>query len=165
MRQLVDLIGITNLIPGPNSTELAMLVGRMRAGGMGLLVAGLAFILPAAAIVLALAWAYVSFGSTPTADGSPVRRQAGDHRDRGRGARRLRPHGPARVRCASPSRVAVAVLWPLGVSELVLLAGGALVVAIARLGASRPWAAVGLVLPAAAGGDIGQPAHARARSS
>src|SRR5918996_1413271 len=50
--QMVDLVGITNLIPGPNSTELAMAVGRQRAGGRGLLVAGMAFILPAAAIVL-----------------------------------------------------------------------------------------------------------------
>ena len=43
-----------------------MLVGRLRAGRLGLVVAGLAFILPAATIVLALAWAYVTFGSTPT---------------------------------------------------------------------------------------------------
>ena len=66
--QLVDLIGITNLIPGPNSTEMAMHVGRLRAGGRGLVVAGLAFILPAAAIVLALAWAYVAFGETPAGE-------------------------------------------------------------------------------------------------
>ena len=50
--QLLDLIGITNLIPGPNSTEMAMHVGRLRAGGIGLVVAGLSFILPAAVIVL-----------------------------------------------------------------------------------------------------------------
>ncbi len=67
-QQLVDLIGITNLIPGPNSTEMAMHVGRLRAGRLGLLVAGLAFILPAAAIVLAMAWAYVAFGETPTGE-------------------------------------------------------------------------------------------------
>ena len=46
-QQMVDLVGITNLIPGPNSTEMAMHVGRLRAGGRGLIVAGLAFILPA----------------------------------------------------------------------------------------------------------------------
>ncbi|HEX7197406.1 MAG TPA: chromate transporter, partial [Candidatus Limnocylindria bacterium] len=66
--QLVDLIGITNLIPGPNSTELAMHVGRLRGGHAGLVVAGLAFILPAASIVLALAWAYVAYGSTPAGE-------------------------------------------------------------------------------------------------
>ena len=47
--EMVDLVGITNLIPGPNSTEMAMHVGRLRAGGAGLVAAGLAFILPAAA--------------------------------------------------------------------------------------------------------------------
>lgn len=68
-QQMVDLVGITNLIPGPNSTEMAMHVGRLRAGGVGLVVAGLAFIVPAAAIVLALAWAYVTYGDTPVAIG------------------------------------------------------------------------------------------------
>ena len=67
-QQMVDLVGITNLIPGPNSTEMAMRVGRLRAGGIGLVVAGLAFIVPAAAIVLALAWAYVTYGDTPTGE-------------------------------------------------------------------------------------------------
>lgn len=66
---VIDLVGLTSLIPGPNSTELAMLIGRQRAGMRGLIVAGLSFILPAAAIVLALAWAYVSFGTTPAGEG------------------------------------------------------------------------------------------------
>ena len=66
--EMVDLVGVTSLIPGPNSTELAMLVGMRRAGRTGLVVAGLAFILPAAAIVLALAWAYVTYGATPTGE-------------------------------------------------------------------------------------------------
>src|SRR3954464_6664054 len=48
--EFLDLIGITNLIPGPNSTEMAIHIGRQRAGIRGLLVAGVAFILPAAAI-------------------------------------------------------------------------------------------------------------------
>ena len=65
---VMDLVGLTSLIPGPNSTELAMLIGRQRAGLRGLVVAGLAFILPAAAIVLALAWAYVRFGPTPAGE-------------------------------------------------------------------------------------------------
>ncbi len=58
-----------NLIPGPNSTELAIHIGRKRAGWCGLLVAGAAFILPAAVIVGAIAWAYVRFGSMPAASG------------------------------------------------------------------------------------------------
>ena len=61
----VDLIGVTNLIPGPNSTEMTMHVGRVRAGWRGLIVAGASFILPAAAIVLACAVAYVRYGQTP----------------------------------------------------------------------------------------------------
>src|SRR5688500_8110760 len=62
--EMLDLVGVTSLIPGPNSTELAMLVGLRRAGRLGLVVAGLAFILPAAAVVLARAWAYVTYGAT-----------------------------------------------------------------------------------------------------
>jgi chromate transporter len=61
----LDLVGATNLIPGPNSTEMAMHVGRKQAGWKGLMVAGAAFIAPAAVIVLALAWAYVHYGATP----------------------------------------------------------------------------------------------------
>lgn len=61
----VDLIGAANLIPGPTSTEVAMHVGHRRAGWAGLIVAGLAFLLPAVIIVGVLAWAYVEFGSLP----------------------------------------------------------------------------------------------------
>jgi chromate transporter len=64
----LDLLGATNLIPGPNSTELAIHIGYVRAGWRGLIVAGLCFILPAAAIVLALAWFYVGYGTTPVAE-------------------------------------------------------------------------------------------------
>ena len=64
-RRFLDLIGVTNLIPGPNSTEMAMHVGHQRAGWRGLLAAGVSFIVPAALITLAFAWAYVEFGSTP----------------------------------------------------------------------------------------------------
>ncbi len=63
----LDLLGATNLIPGPNSTEMTIHLGYLRAGWPGLLAGGLCFILPAMAIVLALAWAYVRFGSAPAA--------------------------------------------------------------------------------------------------
>ena len=63
--EFVDMVGATNLIPGPNSTELAIHIGRARAGWRGLLVAGACFILPAMVIVLGLAWAYVRFGALP----------------------------------------------------------------------------------------------------
>lgn len=64
-QQFLDLLGASNLIPGPNSTEMAIHVGRLRAGWRGLIVAGVCFILPAFLIVLALAWAYVEYGSMP----------------------------------------------------------------------------------------------------
>lgn len=61
----LDLVGATNLIPGPNSTEMAIHIGYIRAGWPGLVVAGISFILPAVLITAAFAWAYVKFGSLP----------------------------------------------------------------------------------------------------
>ncbi len=63
--EFLDLLGATNLIPGPNSTELAIHIGHRQAGWAGLLVAGSCFILPAVFIVSAFAWAYVRYGSLP----------------------------------------------------------------------------------------------------
>ncbi len=63
--EFLDLLGATNLLPGPNSTKMSLFIGHARAGLAGLLVAGLGFVLPATAIVLAFAWAYVRFGSLP----------------------------------------------------------------------------------------------------
>lgn len=147
-QQLLDLVGIANLLPGPNSTELAMLVGRARAGGAGLLVAGLAFIVPAAAIVLAIAWAYVAYGTTPTGEAllygiGPV--VVAIVAIAVVGFARTTLTGPLRIVIA----VAVALLWVAGVSELLLLAAGAVTVAAVRIGTGHPWAAIGLVLPAA----------------
>jgi chromate transporter len=67
-QHFLDLVGATNVIPGPNSTELAIHIGRERAGWKGLLVAGSAFIAPAMIIVLGLAWLYVEYGTTPAAE-------------------------------------------------------------------------------------------------
>ncbi len=63
--EFVDLMSAVNLIPGPNSTEMAIHVGRLRAGTPGLLAAGACFILPAAFMTAALAWAYVRYGAAP----------------------------------------------------------------------------------------------------
>src|SRR5688572_1236723 len=63
--EFLDLLGATNLIPGPNSTELAIHIGHRKAGWKGLLVTGSCFILPAAFMVTAIAWAYVRYGSLP----------------------------------------------------------------------------------------------------
>ncbi|RIL09705.1 chromate transporter [bacterium] len=65
--EFLDLLGATNLIPGPNSTEMAIHIGHRRAGWRGLVVAGVCFIAPAMLMVLALAWAYVRFGTMPEA--------------------------------------------------------------------------------------------------
>jgi chromate transporter len=67
--QFLDCVGATNLMPGPNSTELAIHIGHARAGWPGLVVAGACFILPATAIVGAIAWAYVRYGAVPAATG------------------------------------------------------------------------------------------------
>jgi len=61
----LDLIGASNLIPGPNSTEIAMHVGYHRAGLPGLIVAGSSFIVPAALVTTVFAWIYVEYGDLP----------------------------------------------------------------------------------------------------
>ncbi|MDJ0726113.1 MAG: chromate efflux transporter [Prochloraceae cyanobacterium] len=63
--QFLDLIGATNLIPGPNSTEMAIHVGYLYGGLAGLFLAGFCFILPAVSITAVLAWFYVKYGSLP----------------------------------------------------------------------------------------------------
>lgn len=63
--EFLDLVGTVNLIPGPNSTELAIYIGSRLAGAAGLMIAGISFILPATVIVTLLAWAYISYGSMP----------------------------------------------------------------------------------------------------
>jgi chromate transporter len=148
-QQMLDLVGITNLIPGPNSTEMAMHVGRLRAGGTGLVVAGLAFILPAAVIVLGLAWAYVTYGTTPTGEAllygvKPVVVVIV--------AAAMLAFARSALAGPLPWIVAIvtAALWVAGVNELILLVAGALLVAGVRLGTTHPWAAVAVVLPAAA---------------
>jgi chromate transporter len=67
--EFLDYLGAANLIPGPNSTELAIHIGHARRGWPGLLVAGAAFILPATLIVTVIAWAYQRYGSLPAGAG------------------------------------------------------------------------------------------------
>ncbi len=63
--KFLDLLGASNLIPGPSSSELAIHIGYLRAGWAGLVVGGACFILPAAILVGMIAWAYVRFGHLP----------------------------------------------------------------------------------------------------
>ncbi|MFB2936046.1 chromate efflux transporter [Aerosakkonemataceae cyanobacterium BLCC-F154] len=63
--QFLDILGATNLIPGPNSTEMAIHIGYIRGGWLGLIIAGVCFIVPAVTITAIFAWIYVKFGQLP----------------------------------------------------------------------------------------------------
>lgn len=63
--QFLDILGATNLIPGPNSTEMAIHIGYLRGGWLGLIIAGVCFIVPAVTITAIFAWIYVNFGQLP----------------------------------------------------------------------------------------------------
>ncbi len=67
-QHFVDLMAATNLIPGPNSTQMTMHVGYVQKGDRGVWVAGTAFILPAALVTLAFAWAWVAARALPVVD-------------------------------------------------------------------------------------------------
>ena len=68
-QQFLDLMGATNLIPGPNSTQMAIHMGLERAGWRGMIVSGSCFILPSAILVTILTWLYVQYGTTSQAEG------------------------------------------------------------------------------------------------
>src|SRR6202453_4881104 len=67
--KFLDLLGASNLIPGPSSSELAIHIGYLLCGWRALVVAGICFILPAAVMVAAIAWVYVRFGKLPAVAG------------------------------------------------------------------------------------------------
>jgi chromate transporter len=134
--ELVDLIGATNLIPGPNSTELAIHIGHRRAGWLGLVVAGAAFILPAALIVGVLAWVYVAYGALPAAAGvmagvKPVVVAIV--------VQAIWNLGKTAMKTAflGAVGVAAAIAALLGIDELAVLGAAGAAVAIARLGARQ----------------------------
>jgi chromate transporter len=136
-QEFLDLVGGTNLIPGPNSTEMAIHLGYLRAGWRGLLAGGTLFILPAMLIVLALAWLYVEYGSTPEVEWllygiKPVIIAIV--------VQALWELGKTAVK--SPMMAvaggAVLILFLLGVNELLLLAAGGVAVMLAHT-APRLW--------------------------
>jgi chromate transporter len=133
-RQYADMIAMSNLIPGPNSTEVAMHVGRERAGGRGLALAGVCFILPAALLMLGFAWAYERYGAEPQAEWllygvKPVVIALI--------VQAIWLLGRATLRGALvPAVGAVALVAAfVGVPELLVLVGAGLVVAVGRAGA------------------------------
>jgi chromate transporter len=157
-REFLDLVGASNAIPGPTSTEVAMYTGRRHRGIPGLVVAGLGFIVPAALVVGVLAWAYVRFGARPA---------VGDV------LTGVKPVVVAVVlmavvrlgRTAFTSRrlvvigTAVLVAYLAGLNEPVLLLAASAAAATTRYwpdGRSEPWAAV-LAIPAVAGAGGSHP--------
>jgi chromate transporter len=144
--KFLDLLGMTNLIPGPNSTEMAIHIGHQRAGFPGLVVAGSAFILPAALITSAFAWAYVKYGSLPRAGGllygvKPVVIAIVAHALYGLGKKAVKDRWLAAL------AVIAAAAAALGVNELGVLFGSGLAVIAFRRPA--PPAAMALVIPSA----------------
>jgi chromate transporter len=134
--RFADLLGVVNLIPGPNSTELAIYLGYLRAGWPGLALAGVCFIGPAMLIVLALAAVYVASGSLPELRWAlygiqPVVVAIIAQALLGLGRTVL--HGVLRVAVA----LAVLVLFLLGVNPLPLLFGGGVLYALLWLPPAR----------------------------
>jgi chromate transporter len=130
--EFLDLLGAANLIPGPNSTEMAIHIGHRQAGWPGLLTAGSCFIFPAVLIVGAFAWAYVRYGSLPQVAGilygiKPVVIAIV--------VKALWSLGRSALKSVYLAVVAVAAvgLTLLGLNELLVLASGGLVVMLPRL--------------------------------
>jgi len=139
--EFLDLLGITNLIPGPNSTEMAIHLGYTRAGAWGLVLGGVCFIVPAMAIVMSLAWAYVRWGALPVATSllygvKPV--IIAIVVQAMWGLARTAVRGPL----LAAAFVAAAALALAGVHELVVLFGAG---ALAALLAARSRAAAGVI--------------------
>jgi chromate transporter len=152
--RFLDLLGMTNLIPGPNSTEMAIHLGYLRAGWPGLVLGGACFILPAMAIVLALAWAYVAYGARPEASAMlygikpviiAVVVQAAW------ALTRTAVKGPLQAAVG----VATVALYVLGAHELMLLLGGGLVTVLARRPAPGRTAPVVLLTISSAASAVG----------
>ena len=162
--RFLDLLGMTNLIPGPNSTEMAIHLGYVRAGWPGLVLGGACFIVPAVLIVLTLAWLYVHYGATPTASAAlygitPVIIAVVAHAMWALG--RTAVKGPR----LAVVGVAVVALALLGINELALLLGGGLVVMALRAGAERRRTLTSRLILLAAPGTLPSAAGAAAAVS
>ncbi len=149
----VDLIGATNLIPGPNSTEMTMHIGHHRAGWRGLIVAGASFIIPAALMVGALAWVYVEYGSTPSGEALLYGVKPVIVAIVAIAVIRL---GTSTLTSALPVVVALAAAsaYLVGLNEIVVLFGGAVVVYLVRTMRSGGQALMLIPLAAQAIGEV-----------
>ncbi|HET6338045.1 MAG TPA: chromate efflux transporter [Polyangiales bacterium] len=154
--RFLDLLGATNLIPGPNSTEMAIHIGWDRRRWSGLVVAGLAFIVPAMLITWVFAWAYVQYGSLPSASWMlygikpvivAVVLQA---------IWALTPKA-AKTTFLRVLGIGVVIAVAFGVNEIIVLFAAGLIAVVA----ARKWSAgtsgLALILPAAASGGLAIP--------
>lgn len=134
-QQFLDMLGAANLIPGPTSTEMAINMGFVRAGWPGLCVAGASFILPAALITGAFAWAYVRFGTMTQAVSVLAGIKAAVIAVIGIAIFRLGRTAVRGVGLAALGAVALAAFF-LGVNPLVILFGGGFLGMVVRRAAS-----------------------------
>jgi chromate transporter len=134
-QHFLDLLGLTNLIPGPNSTEMVIHVGYERAGWRGLIAGGVCFIAPAATISLVLAWLYVRYGTTPEGTWLLYGIKPVIIAVVGQALWNL---GRTAIKGAIPAAVGLSVfaLYLLGGQELVLLFGGGAAAVLAKRGLS-----------------------------
>ena len=142
--EFLELLGLTNLIPGPNSTEMAMAIGYKRAGFPGLLVAGACFILPAACLTMLLAWLYVRYAALPWLQPALAGLAPAVIVVMAQGAFRL---GRDAVRSAVDvaTMIGVCALAMYGISEIALLGGAAIVGALLPL-RTRTMATIGIAI-------------------
>ena len=160
----LDYLGATNLIPGPNSTEMAIHVGHDRRGWPGLLVAGTCFILPAALLVGAAGWVYRAYGSLPAVSGllygvKPVVIAIILQALWGLGRSAVRNQWLGALGILS------VVATAAGVHELLVLAGAGALAALARPGRRKVGAAAALVGACAIGGPTASAAVATAAAA
>ncbi len=132
-QEFLDILGATNLIPGPNATEVAIHLGLLRAGWPGFLSAGIVFILPGMVITIVLGWIYVRFGKLPQVGWvlygiKPVIIAIIVQAVFRMGRRAVKSLFLAAV------LVAATVLNLLGLEEMLLLFGGAAIVLVVRWG-------------------------------
>jgi len=151
--RFLDLLGMTNLIPGPNSTEMAIHLGYLRAGWAGLVLGGACFIVPAMTLVLALAWAYVRYGARPEATAAlygikpviiAVVVQAAWALTR----------TAVKTPLLAVLGVATVTLYAFGAHELLLLLGGGAVITLVRSVRGGRAAMVILLTPSAGGAAV-----------
>ena len=143
--QFLDYLGATNLIPGPNSTELAIHIGQARAGGRGMMIAGVSFILPAALIVTAVAWLYIRFGRLPAAAGLLWGVKPVVSAIVGQALWRLAHTAVKTVGLGLLGAAAIAAVAG-GLHELIVLAGAAVAMAVVPLVRGRTLPGLGLAV-------------------